>query len=816
MKKIICGSSARLILLCLLIIVAAALSPAAASRVFAGSGGLSGANIKDGVLKGYYGDGGDIVIPNTVTSIAPEAFKGNDNVTSVTIPGSVSEIGYSAFDSCTALKSVKFSDREDGAALSIRVNAFQNCPKLEDVTIPACAQYVTGNVFKGCTSMKAIKVDPKNKYYFSQDGVLFGPNVIEGTPQYDDKDLTLIAYPAGRDAGTYKIPASVNGRSVTRIWASAFRNCSNLTGIEFPASVTEIGGNAFEGTGLTEVTIPETVKSVDSGQFENCTQLRSVSLPSSVTELDMAFFSGCTSLQRVQMDHVTSIGMYAFRNCTSLTNLILPDSVLSISLSAFVGCTNLQRVFLPAALTAFPNDDLGYYDIFKNTSGDLLVYVIAGSAAEKYAFNNAKDFGWKYRSLTGKSELASVSDGAFPLIDMGRKIKVTGSFRMGSSLNVTEVTKGSQYDHFAATAGDKELKVYQVSLLPSGTTVPSEMDLAVGIPSGILNKNAGLYRLDGDKVVNTNASVVSKTLKTTVSSLGYFAVIGDKDASANPSTPAEPESITLNKTSATLKTGKTLVLSSTVYPENATDKSVTWSSSKESVATVSNGTVKGIAPGESTITARTSNGKEASCAVTVIDGTSISAEQASLTAPRKAASDGTVPFSFVLTDPSRISTVEITFTTDGTDVSIDGKKGFQSLGELKKSEDGTYTAVLSYLGEDRLYSSDGDATVAEIHVKGDRPKAALKSVRIAGWKLDEEVQYGTVNKVNTDEVIFVPLSKYDFNEDGSVDERDLDIAKKHYRTSSADSGYEGVRNCDANGDGIIDVEDLVLIRAAMK
>ena len=137
--------------------------------VYASNDGLTGANIVDGQLLGYYGDGGDIVIPNTVTIIGPEAFKDNDNVTSVTIPGSVSVIGYNAFEGCTALERVIFSDPVDGAKLTIRVSAFSYCPKLYDIEIPACAEYVTANVFKGCTSLEKIKVHPDNPYYFTDE-----------------------------------------------------------------------------------------------------------------------------------------------------------------------------------------------------------------------------------------------------------------------------------------------------------------------------------------------------------------------------------------------------------------------------------------------------------------------------------------------------------------------------------------------------------------------------------------------------------------------------------------------------------------------
>ena len=85
-----------------LVVIAAMLMGFTVS-VSAGNDGLIGANIKDGQLLGYFGDGGDIKIPDTVTIIAGEAFINNDNITSVTIPGSVQVIGYHAFDGCTEL-----------------------------------------------------------------------------------------------------------------------------------------------------------------------------------------------------------------------------------------------------------------------------------------------------------------------------------------------------------------------------------------------------------------------------------------------------------------------------------------------------------------------------------------------------------------------------------------------------------------------------------------------------------------------------------------------------------------------------------------
>ena len=101
-----------------------------------------------------------------------------------------------------------------------------------------------------------------------------------------------------------------------------------------------------------------------------------------------------------------------------------------------------------------------------NTSSDLLVYVVKGSPGERYAFNNADKFGWSYKVIENESQIDSVSDGNFPLVDMGKKAKLTGAFRLGSSLNVDEVLSGSEYDKFKMAAGDKAVRVYNISISP--------------------------------------------------------------------------------------------------------------------------------------------------------------------------------------------------------------------------------------------------------------------------------------------------------------------------------------------------------------
>jgi hypothetical protein len=105
-------------------------------------------------------------------------------------------------------------------------------------------------------------------------------------------------------------------------------------------SVTRIGGGAFQYcSGLTSVTIPNSVKSIDGSVFSYCTGLTGVIIPSSVKYIDVSAFSGCTGLTSVTIGNsVTGIGYGAFEGCSGLTSVTIPNSVTSIGEQAFRNC----------------------------------------------------------------------------------------------------------------------------------------------------------------------------------------------------------------------------------------------------------------------------------------------------------------------------------------------------------------------------------------------------------------------------------------------------------------------------------------------
>lgn len=118
-------------------------------------------------------------------------------------------------------------------------------------------------------------------------------------------------------SGDIVIPYTFCGLPVVSIGNSAFADCTSLTSITIPNSVTYIGQSAFLGcSALNSINIPDSVTYIDSFVFRSCTSLTSITIPNSVTR----------------------IWYYAFDNCKSLKTIIIPDSVIQIAENAFIGC----------------------------------------------------------------------------------------------------------------------------------------------------------------------------------------------------------------------------------------------------------------------------------------------------------------------------------------------------------------------------------------------------------------------------------------------------------------------------------------------
>ena len=357
----------------------------------------------------------DLVIPDGVTHIGSGAFDGGD-FTSITVPKSVMSIGEGAFYDCTSLTSITLST----SVTSIGEGAFYDCTSLTSITLPTSVTSIGKYAFSGCNGLTSITLPfvENFKELFSRQRVS-----IRGSDYYY----------------IYFVPKTVVITGGASIGDYEFSNCTTLTSITLPTSVTSIGYRAFSGcTSLTSIALPASVTSIGDAVFYNCDSLVSVSLAEGnafyhitgnclIETASKTLVAGWNAGVIPDDGSVTSIADMAM--CGVNAGIVIPKSVTNIGARVFED-THIREIYYGGSEAEWDNikkdnewncdddDEYGYgllyrsfemhynyepvdfisYQVTKGENGTFSLRAIAGLNSLNY-----KNFGYEV-TITTKDE----------------------------------------------------------------------------------------------------------------------------------------------------------------------------------------------------------------------------------------------------------------------------------------------------------------------------------------------------------------------------------------------------------------------------
>lgn len=313
---------------------------------------------------------GDIIIPEEdkndggeqlrVVAISASAFKDSKELTSISIPKTVTRIGTDAFKGCTNLKKAIFSSVSDLCNITFGNNEANpiylsghlwvgNQEQLS-VTIPDGKEEINSSTFAGAKEII--------KLIISEDVTTIGNDAFAGCTgllyvYYANQDqITSMTYKnSNSNPMVYAKQVYVNNETepITEI---AFNNNVNayackgakwLEKVTFGSSVKNIGKEAFSDClNLSSPKLPENLESIESSAFTNCKTIKKIKIPSEVSDIGQYAFNGCSELEEVDIEApLSKLPNYMFYNCKKLRKVSLATNIKVIGQGTFARCESL-------------------------------------------------------------------------------------------------------------------------------------------------------------------------------------------------------------------------------------------------------------------------------------------------------------------------------------------------------------------------------------------------------------------------------------------------------------------------------------------
>ena len=280
-----------------------------------------------------------ITIPKKVTEIGDYAFQNCTTATSLSIPPSVEKIGTSAFSGCTGLASIFAGPSTPPETQS---NSFASVATSIPVVV-ASSDYSTATGWTGFTNISTKKSGTCGTSAEWELDFENGKLSITGSGDMADYTSSSLAPWAADTAYVRSISIA---KTITKIGNYAFYKHARCTSVSFvsTSTVSAIGEYAFKGcTGLTSISLPTSLLTIGQYAFESCTGLTSISLPSKVTSVGNYAYSGCSNATSLSLgsnsNSSRTIGDYAFQNCSKVTSITINACITSIGSKAFYNCS---------------------------------------------------------------------------------------------------------------------------------------------------------------------------------------------------------------------------------------------------------------------------------------------------------------------------------------------------------------------------------------------------------------------------------------------------------------------------------------------
>ncbi len=512
----------------------------------------------------------DVTSSNTVAVSSNKSATGD-----IVIPNAVSYNGndytvtqiYAEAFSSTSITSIKLP----GTIKSIGGNAFLQT-KLTKLVIPNSVTEIGNGSFALCSDLVTLQLGSSVKSIGAD--IFTGLNSLETVISLNPVPPTVDTWGTTKTSATLYVPESaISAYSSTGI----LKNFNTIRPVSKNLD-PEPEPEEVHFTSLTDLTVGNSVEKIASGFFSESPNLTSLTLGSGLTEIGDNAFSNCSLISEVVLPPaVENIGASAFAGCSKLENIIMGCNVKTIGEKAFDGCP-ATNVYITAQTPPTASNNT-----FSNYSGKLYLqgeeaidaYYDAYTCWDRfngYAMIEADDISMDRKPISGKP---------------GAKFKLTASIQP-SNATLPQLFWYSTNPEIAIVDNDGLVTI----LSPVSRTMMLAAD---------------------DEDDFSSCKIIARTLYADgpVAEVDITRIIGSVEA----------EKVILGQETLSLMVGDTFTLTATVLPEDASDKTVTWTSSDESIVTVNaDGVVTALSNGTAIITASTSTpGVTATCEVTVSD-----------------------------------------------------------------------------------------------------------------------------------------------------------------------------------------------------